>query len=51
MLKSTTLEVTIGMALTYLLLSLRCTAIKKGIAGILGSRANFFRRKEERGVW
>jgi hypothetical protein len=39
MLNSTTLEVAIGMALIYLLLSLFCTAINEGIAGILGSRA------------
>jgi hypothetical protein len=39
MLNSTTLEVAIGMALVYLLLSLFCTAINEGIAGILGSRA------------
>jgi hypothetical protein len=39
MLNSTTLEVAIGMALIYLLLSLFCTAINEAIAGILGSRA------------
>lgn len=39
MLNSTTLEVAVGMALVYLLLSLFCTAINEGIAGILGSRA------------
>jgi hypothetical protein len=39
MLNSTTLEVAIGMALIYLLLSLCCTAINEGVAGILGSRA------------
>ncbi len=39
MLSSTTLEVAIGMALVYLLLSLFCTAINEAIAGILGSRA------------
>jgi hypothetical protein len=39
MLNSTTLEVAIGMALVYLLLSLFCTAINEGIAAILGSRA------------
>ena len=39
MFNSTTLEVAIGMALIYLLLSLFCTAINEGIAGILGSRA------------
>jgi hypothetical protein len=39
MLNSTTLEVAIGMALIYLLLSLLCTGINEAIAGILGSRA------------
>jgi hypothetical protein len=39
MLNSTTLEVAIGMALIYLLLSLLCTAINEAVAGILGSRA------------
>jgi hypothetical protein len=39
MLNSTTLEVAIGMAFIYLLLSLFCTAINEAIAGILGSRA------------
>ena len=39
MLNSTTLEVAVGMALVYLLLSLFCTAINEGIAGILNSRA------------
>jgi hypothetical protein len=39
MLNSTTLEVAIGMALVYLLLSLFCTAINEVIAGVLGSRA------------
>lgn len=39
MFNSTTLEVAIGMAFVYLLLSLFCTAINEGIAGILGSRA------------
>jgi hypothetical protein len=39
MFNSTTLEVAIGMALVYLLLSLFCTAINEAIAGILGSRA------------
>jgi hypothetical protein len=39
MLNSTTLEVAIGMALIYLLLSLFCTAINEAIAGIVGSRA------------
>ena len=38
MLNSTTLEVAIGMALVYLVLSLFCTAINETIAGILGSR-------------
>jgi hypothetical protein len=46
MLNSTTLEVAIGMALIYLLLSLFCTAINEGIAGILGSRA----KNLERGI-
>ena len=39
MFNSTTLEVAIGMALVYLLLSLFCTAINEAVAGILGSRA------------
>jgi hypothetical protein len=39
MFNSTTLEVAIGMALIYLLLSLFCTAINEAIAGILSSRA------------
>jgi hypothetical protein len=39
MLNSTTLEVAIGMAFVYLILSLFCTAINEAIAGILGSRA------------
>jgi hypothetical protein len=39
MFNSTTLEVAIGMAFVYLLLSLFCTAINEGIAGLLGSRA------------
>jgi hypothetical protein len=39
MLNSTTLEVAIGMALVFLILSLFCTAINEAIAGILGSRA------------
>jgi hypothetical protein len=39
MFNSTALEVAIGMALVYLLLSLFCTAINEAIAGILGSRA------------
>ena len=38
MLNSTTLEVAIGMAFVYLILSLFCTAINEAIAGILGSR-------------
>jgi hypothetical protein len=38
MLNSTTLEVAIGMALVYLVLSLFCTAINEAIAGILGLR-------------
>jgi hypothetical protein len=39
MLNSTTLEVAIGMAFIYLLLSLFCTAINESIAGIIGARA------------
>src|SRR6266567_2463380 len=39
MFNSTTLEVAIGMAFVYLLLSLFCTAINEGIAGIFASRA------------
>ena len=39
MLNSTTLEVAIGMAFIYLLLSLFCTAINEAISSILGSRA------------
>jgi hypothetical protein len=46
MLNSTTLEVAIGMALVYLILSLFCTAINEAIAGILSSRA----RNLERGI-
>jgi hypothetical protein len=46
MLNSTTLEVAIGMALVYLLLSLFCTAIREAIAGVLGSRA----KNLERGI-
>ena len=46
MLNSTTLEVAIGMAFIYLLLSLFCTAINEAIAGILGSRA----RNLEKGI-
>ena len=38
MLNSTTLEVAIGMALIYLLLSLLCTAVNEAIAGLLGAR-------------
>ena len=41
MFNSTTLEVAIGMAFIYLLLSLFCTAFNEAIAGILGSRAKF----------
>jgi hypothetical protein len=39
MFNSTTLEVAIGMALVYLLLSLFCTAINEAISGFLGLRA------------
>ena len=39
MLNSTILEVAIGMAFVYLLLSLFCTAIREAIAGLLKSRA------------
>ena len=39
MLNSTTLEVAIGMAFIYLLLSLFCTAFNEAIAAIFGSRA------------
>jgi len=39
MLNSTTLEVAVGMAFIYLLLSLFCTALNEAIAGILGTRA------------
>jgi hypothetical protein len=39
MFNSTTLEVAIGMAFIYLLLSLFCTAFNEAIAAILGSRA------------
>lgn len=46
MLNSTTLEVAIGMALIYLVLSLFCTAINEAIAGILSSRA----KNLERGI-
>jgi hypothetical protein len=46
MLNSTTLEVAIGMALIYLVLSLLCTAINEAIAGILSSRA----KNLERGI-
>lgn len=44
MFNSTTLEVAIGMAFIYLVLSLFCTAISEGIAGILGSRATNLER-------
>ncbi len=40
MFNSTTLEVAIGMALIYLLLSLFCTAIREAIAAFFGSRAS-----------
>jgi hypothetical protein len=46
MFNSTTLEVGIGMALVYLLLSLFCTAINEAIAATLGSRA----KNLERGI-
>lgn len=46
MFNSTTLEVAIGMALIYLLISLFCTAINEVIAGILSSRA----KNLERGI-
>ena len=46
MLNSTTLEVAIGMALVYLVLSLFCTAINEAIAGFFGSRA----RNLEKGI-
>ena len=39
MLNSTTLEVAIGMALVYLLLSFLCTSINEAIAGLIGARA------------
>ena len=39
MFNSTTLEVAIGMAFIYLLLSLFCTAINEAFAGLLGARA------------
>lgn len=39
MLNSTTLEVAIGMALVFLLLSLICTAINEVFAGLLSTRA------------
>ena len=39
MFNSTTLEVAIGMAFIYLLLSLFCTAFNEAIAGVFGSRA------------
>ncbi len=38
MLNSTTLEVAMGLALVYLVLSLFCTAINEAIAGFFGSR-------------
>lgn len=44
MFNSTTLEVAIGMAFIYLVLSLFCTAISEGIAGILGSRSTNLER-------
>jgi len=44
MFNSTTLEVAIGMAFIYLLLSLFCTAFNEAIAGILGSRAKTLER-------
>lgn len=46
MLNSTTLEVAIGLALIFLLLSLFCTTINESIAAILGWRA----RTLERGI-
>jgi hypothetical protein len=46
MFNSTMLEVAIGMAFVYLLLSLFCTAFNEAIAGILGSRA----RNLEKGI-
>jgi hypothetical protein len=39
MFNSTTLEVAVGMAFIYLLLSLFCTAFNEALAGILGLRA------------
>jgi hypothetical protein len=39
MLNSTSLEVAVGMALVYLLLSFFCTSINEAIAGAIGSRA------------
>jgi hypothetical protein len=60
MFNSTTLEVAIGMAFIYLLLSLFCTAFNEAIASILGSRAKNLEKgiqslftdglKSERGV-
>jgi hypothetical protein len=44
MFNSTALEVAIGMALVYLLLSLFCTAINEAIAAFLGSRAKNLRK-------
>jgi stage V sporulation protein SpoVS len=46
MFNSTTLEVAIGMAFIYLLLSLFCTAFNEAIAAIFGSRA----RNLEKGI-
>jgi hypothetical protein len=46
MLNSTTLEVAIGLALVFLLLSLFCTAINEAIAAVLGARA----RTLEKGI-
>ena len=44
MLNSTTLEVAVGLALVFLLLSLFCTAINEAIAAILGTRAKTLER-------
>jgi hypothetical protein len=46
MFNSTNLEVAIGIALIYLLLSLFCTTIDEGIAGVLGSRAKNLEKGE-----
>jgi hypothetical protein len=46
MFNSTTLEVAIGMAFIYLLLSLFCTALNEAVASIFGSRA----KNLERGI-